>query len=147
MTKKELEELVKKQAEQISELISLVQKKEKEIVIVKESETKPWVPSPVSPWPSPVFPSPWSPTSPISPWVTYCGTGTGKCTSSSSTEPKNKNTFYSNEPLCVMDSCLGNEVTASGSSLPNEKWDKEPEMIKAWDKLGIIGHNKSEGMV
>ena len=92
MTKKELEELVKEQSKQVSDLISLVQKKEKEVVIVKESETKPWIPSPVSPWPSPVFPY-TTPTSPINPWITYCGTGTGNHTSSSSTEPRNKSTL------------------------------------------------------
>ena len=109
MTKKELEELVKEQSKQISDLISLVQNQKKETIIVREPVgNKDWKPY------QPFFPSPWTPTSPINPWVTYCGTGTGNYTSSSSTEPRNKNTFYSNEPLCVMDSCLGNEATAEG---------------------------------
>lgn len=114
MTKKELEILVKEQSKQISDLISLVQNQKKETIIVKESQTQPWNPNTTSPWPtSPSYP--YTPTSPINPWVTYCGTRISN--------------------------------NSSGSSLPNERWDKEPEMIKAWDKLGIIGHNKSEGMV
>ena len=80
MTKKELEELVKKQSEQISELISLVQKRET-IIIREPVGNKDWKPS------QPYFPSPWTPTSPINPWITYCGTGTGQYISSSSTKP------------------------------------------------------------
>ena len=88
MTKKELEELVKEQSKQISDLISLVQNQKKETIIVRESGgNKDWKPS------QPFFPSPWTPTSPINPWVTYCGTGTGNYTSSSSTELRNKSTL------------------------------------------------------
>ena len=135
MTKKELEELVKKQSEQISELISLVQKKEKEVVIVRESGTKPWNPSPTSPWPSPVFP--YTPTSPLNPYVTWCDTAPEKHTL---TVPQ---TFLST-PL--PDGFKDKPFNDFGDG-KFQTWDKEPYMLKAWDRLGIIGHDKSEGMV
>ena len=145
MTKKELEELVKKQSEQISELISLVQNQKKEMIIVKEApKTDGPIAVPMPYTPSTPIPNPWvapstSPNTPLpfNPYITWCDNSTEKHTI---TAPK----------------------TFSGTSLPDdfkdksfndfgdgkfETWDKEPEMIKAWDKLGIIGHNKPEGMV
>ena len=82
MTKKELEELVKKQSEQISELISLVQNQKKETIIVKESPSN--IPS--SPY-QPAFPTPWTapptsptPTYPFNPFITWCDTSPEKHT-------------------------------------------------------------------
>ena len=102
MTKKELEELVKEQSKQISDLISLVQNQKKETVIITEPENKLHYPYPTSPWP-------------INPYVTWCGTRISN--------------------------------NSSGSSIPNERWDKEPEMIQNWDKLGLVAREQKEGMV
>ena len=98
MTNKEMKELIKNQQKQISELISLVRELEKKDKPL--ATYTPWVISqPCSPstttapdfkdWP----PKTWMENEPMSKRVSC--------------------TIYSNEPLCVMDSCLGNEVTAS----------------------------------
>lgn len=98
MTNKEMKELIQKQNKQISELISLVRELEKKDKPI--SVCTPWkISYPCSPsnstapdfkdWP----PQTWMKNEPMSKRVS--------------------STIYSNEPLCVMDSCLGNEVTAS----------------------------------
>lgn len=89
MTNKEMKELIQKQSKQISELISLVQELEK-----KDRPFPSYIPWRITePWNHAPWDKPNTPNNPINPWVTYCGTGTGNYTSSSSTEPKKKNTF------------------------------------------------------
>lgn len=89
MTKKELEELVKKQAEQISELISIIQNQKKEMIIVKEAPKTDGpinVPAPYTP--STPFPSPWNPSPspiPFQPFITWCDTDRNTVSISSKT--------------------------------------------------------------
>ena len=98
MTNKEMKELIQKQNKQISELISLVQELEKKNKPI--SVCTPWIISqPCSPsnTTAPDFKN-WPPQT----WM-----------KNELMSKRISSTIYSNEPLCVMDSCLGNEVTAS----------------------------------
>lgn len=95
MTNKEMKELIQKQSKQISELISLVQELEK-----KDRPFPTYAPWKIT-YPSnttaPDFKD-WPPQT----WM-----------KNESMSKRASSTNYSNEPLCVMDSCLGNEVTSS----------------------------------